>query len=249
MGIRLFSYFGSKVRIARQYPRPIYPTIVEPFAGAAGYSCRYHTRQCILYDINPQVYAVLNYLIKASPEEIMALPLLKDEDKIKDLDLSQAAKWLIGFWAAAAGASPAGSLHQWARDDPRVSSWGKECRKRLSMAVRRIKHWRAYNLSWESINPAKIGPATWFIDPPYQEAGKSYKYGSKGIDYKALAAWCRSLPGQVIVCENEGADWLPFRPFVKMVGHLKEGDSRKITREAVWTKGCHEYPSLLRSGG
>jgi len=34
----LFSYFGSKARIGNKYPKPIYDTIIEPFAGAAGYS-------------------------------------------------------------------------------------------------------------------------------------------------------------------------------------------------------------------
>ena len=31
------------------------------------------------------------------------------------------------------------------------------------------------------------------------------------IDYARLADWCRALPGTVDVCENVGADWLPFQ--------------------------------------
>lgn len=55
------------------------------------------------------------------------------------------------------------------------------------------------------------GDATWFIDPPYRgRPGSHYRYGSKLIDYTNLAAWCQMLPGQVIVCEQHGADWLPF---------------------------------------
>ena len=34
----LFCYFGSKYRAAPHYPKPLYPHIIEPFAGAAGYS-------------------------------------------------------------------------------------------------------------------------------------------------------------------------------------------------------------------
>lgn len=56
--------------------------------------------------------------------------------------------------------------------------------------------------------------ATWFIDPPYQRVAKGYTYGASDIDFDVLAEWCRSRRGQVIVCEQEGADWLPFRPLV-----------------------------------
>ena len=63
--------------------------------------------------------------------------------------------------------------------------------------------------------------ATWFVDPPYQPTrgmktgqGLGYAPGctSRELDYGELAEWCRSRRGQVIVCEQEGADWLPFRP-------------------------------------
>jgi hypothetical protein len=39
----------------------------------------------------------------------------------------------------------------------------------------------------------------------------------------------RSRRGQVIVCEAEGATWLPFRPFGETCGV-----SGKRSREAVW---------------
>ena len=54
--------------------------------------------------------------------------------------------------------------------------------------------------------------ATWFIDPPYRVAGRHYRFGPDDIDYVSLGEWCRERPGLVIVCENAGADWLPFRP-------------------------------------
>lgn len=37
-------------------------------------------------------------------------------------------------------------------------------------------------------------------------------FGSKGIQYLELGTWAKSLPGQIMVCEAAGADWLPFRP-------------------------------------
>jgi hypothetical protein len=60
--------------------------------------------------------------------------------------------------------------------------------------------------------------ATWFIDPPYQHANRR-GYLCKGIDYARLSDWCRSRRGQVIVCEQEGADWLPFKPLADVATH------------------------------
>jgi hypothetical protein len=77
---------------------------------------------------------------------------------------------------------------------------------------------------------------TWFIDPPYVDAGKNYPCGSKDINYDHLAAWCRSRKGQVIVCENEGATWLPFEPCIqnKRGATFDSGVSRRRT-EMIWT--------------
>ena len=36
-----FCYYGGKWRAAPKYPPPEHDTIVEPFAGAAGYATRY----------------------------------------------------------------------------------------------------------------------------------------------------------------------------------------------------------------
>ena len=55
--------------------------------------------------------------------------------------------------------------------------------------------------------------ATWFVDPPYVGAGTHYRCSSKAIDFDHLGAWCVDRRGQVLVCENEGATWLPFAPF------------------------------------
>jgi len=44
------------------YPAPSYPRIIEPFAGSAGYSCRYHrdrTHEAILLVLRGKTYAAL----------------------------------------------------------------------------------------------------------------------------------------------------------------------------------------------
>ena len=88
-----------------------------------------------------------------------------------------------------------------------------------------IKHWTVTCASWDTIPDMT---ATWYIDPPYQQAGKYY-YGYNGLRFDQLAVWCRNRSGQVMVCENEGADWLPFQPLVAQQGMTK----RQV--EVIWT--------------
>ena len=79
-----------------------------------------------------------------------------------------------------------------------------------------------------------IGPATWFIDPPYQNAGKHYRFGSSQLDYPALAAWCQTREGQVIVCEQGGATWLPFQ----VLSDVKTTRAGQRSIEVIYLQGC-----------
>ncbi len=54
-----FSYFGAKWRLAPRYPAPAHRTIVEPFAGSAGYACRYPDHRVILVERDPVIAALL----------------------------------------------------------------------------------------------------------------------------------------------------------------------------------------------
>lgn len=72
--------------------------------------------------------------------------------------------------------------------------------------------------------------ATWFIDPPYQRANRrGYLHGASGIDFSELACWVQKRRGQVIVCEQAGADWLPFTDFRPVASHR----GRQST-EVIW---------------
>jgi site-specific DNA-adenine methylase len=46
-----FSYFGSKYRLAKRYPKPQCDEIIEPFAGSAGYALLYPQKQVYLYEV------------------------------------------------------------------------------------------------------------------------------------------------------------------------------------------------------
>ncbi len=55
-----------------------------------------------------------------------------------------------------------------------------------------------------------------------------------GASFATLAEWCRTRIGQVMVCENEGATWLPFEPFLAIKGN-ESRHGGKVSREAIWT--------------
>lgn len=121
-----FSYYGGKWRDAvRLYPRPEHATIIEPFAGSAGYSLRYPDKAVILYEIDPVIIAVWRFLIAAKVSEILAIPDMPLDGTCDDLKVCQEAKWLVGFWLNRGTSSPRKSPSKWMRDRIRPGSfWG-----------------------------------------------------------------------------------------------------------------------------
>jgi site-specific DNA-adenine methylase len=228
-------YYGSKWRLAPKYPAPKYDTIIEPFAGGAGYSLLYPDKEIILIEKDERTAKVWDFLIKASESDIMKLPLLRPDHNLRDFDLSDEEKWLIGWWCNAGAGGPRLRLSKWARDTyPNIPCkyWGAKCRHRIASNVNKINHWKIIHGDYR--NFICNNPVTWFVDPPYRDKGKHYKHGSSDLDYKELANWCNSLPGQIIVCENYGAKWLPFKPLCSQVGAFKEGNSRRISIESMY---------------
>lgn len=239
-----FGYYGGKWRDAlKHYPVPRYGTIVEPFAGSAGYALRYADRRVILCELDPIVAAVWQYLIRVKPKEILAIPDLAPDESVDELAICQEAKWLVGFWLNRAASSPRKRPSKWMRDGIRPGSfWGSRVRETIGSQVEAIRHWKIYNCSY--LECPEPGPATWFVDPPYQLAGKHYRFGSEGLDFSALAGWCRSRVGQVLVCENAGATWLPFRD----LADVKTTRAGRRSMEVLWTNDAEtdaSYSTLV----
>ena len=229
-----FTYFGGKWRAAKHYPAPSHATIIEPFAGAAGYSLRHPAKNVILNDLDPVIAGTWDYIIRAPEAEILALPLYDGTwDTTDDLALPQEARWLIGWWLAKGSARARKKPSTWVRDmeTPGENGWGEGVRARIAAQQRHVRHWIITNRDYGALPDME---ATWFVDPPYTEAGREYKHGAQGIDFPALAGWCRSRSGQTVVCENSGADWLPFREFRDIKGTA--GPRRSgVSKEVIWT--------------
>lgn len=225
---RFFYYFGSKAQVGRHYPRPRHDTIIEPFAGGAGYSLWHHNRRVILVEKNPVVVGMWRYLIRTSESEIMRLPLIQAGQTLDELDCCQEARWLIGHWLAATGATgTARKLSGHALDNPEWW-WSRTVRARIATQVGKIRHWQVIEGDYSQAPDIE---ATWFVDPPYQTAGVgTYTCDADQLDFDALADWCRARRGQTIVCENEGATWLPFT-FFRSLKSMSNG----VSREAIWT--------------
>jgi site-specific DNA-adenine methylase len=216
--------------MAKHYQKPLYNIIVEPFAGAAGYSLLYPTKQVVLYDIYEPIVRVWDYLIKVKKEEILNLPLDNNGNKfckeypISNCNIAEEAKILIGFWLTESQTNSS----NYPLSKSRGGNWTERKRNMLANQVDYIRHWKVKHQSYDEIKDNE--KCTWFVDPPYSQAGKRYR--NNLINYKHLADWCKKRQGQIIVCEQSGADWLEFTTFQKVTN-----GSNKKYEEVMWTNG------------
>lgn len=231
----LFSFYGAKWRLVPKYPAPG-RRIVELFAGSACYASRYSDREVLLVERDPLLAQLWRWLIAVTPGEVRALPNLDVGARASELPVCQEAKWLIGFTMNAGSAFPRQTFSVRHRRPlyPRFSAraWWARQREQTARGVAEIKHWRLFEGDWFDA-PHAIG-ATYFVDPPYQWAGKHYRHSY--VDYGALRDLCETLSAsgsQVIVCENYGANWLPFRRLATVKATPKK-DGRQYSIEVTW---------------
>lgn len=231
-------YYGSKWRAAPRYPKPRHRTIIEPFAGAAGYSLRYPDHDVILVEKYPVIAAIWRWLIAVDAKEVLAIP---DVDAVADLPewVPQSARWLVGMTFLHSATRPRNSRASGLSGRSGCDSgWSRQMRERIAAQVAAIRHWRVIEGDYTA---APNVEATWFIDSPYKgKSGRRYVHTSSKLDYGALATWCRSRRGQVTVCEAAGATWLPFAPFgsTNSMGSKRSG-------EAIWWSDSSRKQELL----
>ena len=226
-----FSFYGGKWRDApRLYPSPQGDTIIEPFAGSAGYSVRHPHKRVILYDKDPTIAGLWEYLISAKESDILGIPDVPEGATVHDVGMSQEERWLAGFWLNKGVSSPRPAPSRWMIKQQKSrpeTYWGAPVRERIAAQLKHIRHWQVMNRSYAD---CEAHTGTWFIDPPYQVAGTHYRFGSKDIDYEHLSGWCRSRDGLTIVCENHGSDWLPF----SRLADVKTARRKTRSKEVAW---------------
>jgi site-specific DNA-adenine methylase len=232
----IFPFYGSKWRDAKRYPAP-QPSlrtgrtaVVEPFAGSAGYSLWHAPDKVLLIDADPIIVGVWEYLIAVTAEEILALPDLEPGQSTDDLALPQEARWLIGFWLNRGSASPKKTQTAFSRRTERAQLvWSERARQRIVGELDGIRHWKVRLGSYEDC-PTPTGGVTYFVDPPYVDKGRYYRINH--VDHDAIGRWACTLPAtapdQTIVCEQEGADWLPFETLATIKS------TKGTSAEVVW---------------
>lgn len=235
-----FSYYGAKWRMAPLYPVPRYGELVETHAGSACYALLYPHLKVTLCDSDPVIAGIWQYLIRVKEAEILALP-----DVVQHIDelgssAPQEARWLVGFWISRSRQHPSRRVSGWMHQRGRRGRfWTETTRQRIAAQLRHIRHWRVIHGDHHVLANR---PACWFVDAPYKgRPGKKYRHGSGRIDYQDLGLWCRERLGQLIVCEAQGADWLPFEPLA-----VVQSNTRKWSPEAVYMQAG---PSLPAHGG
>lgn len=203
----MFYYYGRKKQIARHYPAPNFDTIVEPFAGSAAYSLfgDHWQKRVLLLEKDPRVASVWNWLInEATPATITSLP---------DLAVGQKSSEFLHILHAA---TKMAFKYKTIKVTPVLERNWEISKRVMAASLHKVRHWEIVCGDY-SLAPDLT--ATWFVDPPYRKGpGLGYEYGSLDLNYEALAIWARERKGEVICCEGEFGDYLPFRPLLTLSG-------------------------------
>jgi hypothetical protein len=243
-----FSFYGGKSRIAHLYPVPKHDLIIEPFCGGASYSLLHgEGRSVWINDADPKVYGMWTFLRDQLPDWLERIPPSVSVGVRASELVPGAPEGLVSILQAEAnqGTQGARGVHD------QVTSMGAKCwprlQRKLQWAHEKVQGWKITNLPFAAVadetsnqpNPT----ATWFIDPPYNNAAGA-RYRQQVDDYAELRDFCLSRTGQVIVCEGEGAAWLPFQPLVERRG-VRSRYQTSTAREFIWTAEL-EAPALAR---
>ena len=219
-----FRYYGGKWRAAMRYPAPKHDHIVEPFAGGAGYSLRYWWLDVTLRDVDATLIRAWHWLQESSARDVMLLGDVRPGMRADEVSACDGARAFATYNTNNASARGRPTFTERA-----AKTWNR-CRVCWSRWPDRVRHWNIYADNFDAVHDEV---ATWFIDAPYSTPAGAH-YRAAALDYDALAVWCQSRRGQVTVCEQAGATWLPFQPFGHVKGQAKHGTNDRNNEEVVW---------------
>lgn len=225
-----FSYYGSKAKLAKLYPRPKYGAIVEPFAGAACYSVLHFENDVFLNDYDPNIVDTWRYLQRCSPKDILGLPKFRLGMDLRKLNLSREERLFCGWWANLGSRRPVNFVSAFAANNDGF----EEVKRKVAANLYRIKHFRIHRGRYDGFGGDRIR-RTWFVDPPYQVGGSIYRACGKTmagpIEFGKLRKFLKTRPGLIIVCENDSASWMKFNTLaVNPSGFSKTVEVLKVLR-------------------
>ena len=239
-----YSHFGGKAALAHLYPPPRRGLIIEPFGGGGGYALRYADHDVWLNDIDGDTFALWTFLTggRASLEYLRMLPRYVIVGQPVDdlMDWSAVPPGLYQLVQSLVSCATYGTKGRRTRVSPLAAPRWPMAVRRVERVLSRVAHWKITNLSYDQLPNLD---ASWFVDAPYRcEAGERYKYPASEIDFEHLAAWCMDRFGQVTVCEQAGANWLPFVPLTQRRRAIRSRPRRLKSNfgEVIYERpGCH----------
>lgn len=234
----MFYYYGRKKQIARHYPPPERPRIVEPFAGAASYALHgdHWRREVILVERDRRVAEIWRWLIEqATPAAILALPDLRAGERSSE------------FLHIVHAATKMAFKYRTIKVTPILARNWEISRRVMAANVGKVKHWTLIEGDYTA---APEVDATWFVDPPYRSApGRGYAHGSDALDYDALARWALARRGQLLFCEGEFGDYLPFRPLLELTGVAGKRSRERLFHRPGAGEAADAGAALTRRAG
>lgn len=227
------SYYGGKSKIAHLYPPPTHNLIVEPFAGSAAYSWLHRKGRSVwLNDLDSRTYSIWKFL--TSPEACDIVETFVPDSVVAGQKISEIIPaeldGLVEICRAEAnqGTQGAKGVHD------QITSMGAKCwkvKRKLREVIPEVANWKITNASYDDLANVE---AAWFVDPPYSnKAGARYR--TSNIDYDQLGWWVLGRRGQVICCENYGANWLPFNKLEHPRVSIRSRYQRANAQEVIWT--------------
>jgi len=232
----LFKWFGSKWTASKHYPTPKYESVIEPFAGGAGYSLRHFATKVTIAETDPHISQLWKWIVtEATETDVRAIPLgLPIGTDIREIGLSDGQALLLKTWQRTNNVGSCWTISSWGNLS---GQWTENTRSRVASEIHLVKHWTVVD-DGLALMKNHLEPATWFVDPPYFS---NYKYRQDLLDYTKLGTTVRNLLGQVIVCEarcpvtNEIPPWLPFVDSHCVVTSRRKANQHHHSKELIWT--------------
>lgn len=233
----LFKWFGSKWTASKHYPMPEHESVVEPFAGGAGYSLRHFTKKVTIAETDPHISQLWKWIVmEATETDVRAIPLgLTIGTDIREVGLSHGQALLLKTWQRTNNVGSCWTISSWGNLS---GQWTENTRSRVASEINLVKHWKVTDDGF-ALMKNHCDLATWFVDPPYQF---NYQYRGSAFDYASLATHVASLNGQIIVCEavcpktQAVPNWLPFVPFRETVTSRRKTNNNHHSKELVFTR-------------